>query len=129
MAKFAYNNAKNANTGYTPFKLNRRYHPWISYKKDINPYSKSKSADKLSAELRELIIVCQKNLHHTQEFQKRVYNKGVKARSYVPGNKIWLNNKYIKTKQNRKLEAKFFRHFQVLHLVRKLAYKLELPKK
>lgn len=42
--------------------------------------------------------------------------------------KIWLNSKYIKIKQNQKLEAKFFSPFQVLHLVSKQTYKLELPK-
>ncbi len=39
-----------------------------------------------------------------------------------------MNSKYIKTKQNRKLKAKFFGPFKVPHLVRKQAYKLELPK-
>ncbi len=39
MAKFAYNNAKNASTGHTPFELNRGYHPQASYKEDINPRS------------------------------------------------------------------------------------------
>ena len=58
MAEFAYNNAKNASTGHTPFKLNCGYHPRMSYKEDINPHSQSKSADKLLAELRELMIVC-----------------------------------------------------------------------
>ena len=37
MAEFAYNNAKNASTGYTPFELNCRYHPWVSYKEDLDP--------------------------------------------------------------------------------------------
>ena len=111
MAEFAYNNAKNASSGHTPFELNCGYHPRMSYEEDVEPRSKSKSADELSAELRELMIVCRENLHHAQELQKRAHDKGVKPRSYAPGDKVWLNSKYIKTKQNRKLKAKFFRLF------------------
>ena len=129
MVEFAYNNAKNASTGHTPFELNCGYHPRMSYEEDVDPRSQSKSADELSAELRELMIVCQENLHHAQELQKRAHDKGVKPRSYAPGKKVWLNSKYIKTKRNRKLEAKFFGPFRVLHPVGKQAYKLELPRK
>ena len=75
------------------------------------------------------MVVCRENLYHTQELQKRAHNKGVKPRSYAPGKKVWLNSKFIKTKRNRKLEAKFFRLFRVLYLVKKQAYKLKLPKK
>ena len=98
IAKFAYNNAKNASSGHTLFELNCGYHPQILYKDKIDPYSKSKSADNLSVELNELIIVCKKNLYHAQKFQKQAYNKGVKSKSYVLNNKIWLNSKYIKIK-------------------------------
>ena len=84
----------------------------MSYKKDVDPRSKSK-----------------KNLHHAQELQKRVYDKNVKPRSYTPSDKVELNSKYIKTKQNRKLEAKFFEPFRVLHLAGREAYKLKLPRK
>ena len=129
MAEFAYNNAKNASTGHILFELNYGYHPRMSYKKDVNPRSQSKSADELSAELRELMIICRENLYHAQELQKRAHNKGVKPRSYSPGKKVWLNSKYIKTKHNRKLEAKSFGPFRVLHPVGKQTYKLELPKK
>ena len=101
----------------------------MSYEENVNPRSKSKSADELSAELKELMIVCQENLHHAQELQKRAQNKGVKPRSYAPDDKVWLNSKYIKTKQNRKLEAKFFEPFRVLHPVGKQAYKPKLPRK
>ena len=129
MADFAYNNAKNASTGHTPFELNCRFHPQMSYEEDVDPRSQSKLADKLSAELRDLMIVCRKNLHHVQELQKQAHDKGVKPRSYTSGEKVWLNSKYIKTKRNRKLEAKFFGPFRVFHPVGKQAYKLELPKK
>ncbi len=41
----------------------------------------------------------------------------MKFKSYVSSNKIWLDNKYIKTKPNCKFKAKFFSSFQVLYLV------------
>ena len=75
------------------------------------------------------MTVCRKNLYHAQELRKWAHNKSVKPRSYAPSNQIWFNNKYIKTKQKRKLETKFFRPFWVLHLVGKQVYKLELLKK
>ena len=128
MAEFVYDNAKNTSTGYTLFVLNCGYHLQMSYVEEVDPYSKSKLADKLSAELRELMIVCQENLYHPQKLQKRAHNKSVKPKNYVPGDKVWLNSKYIKTKRNRKLETKFFRPFRVLHAVRKQAYQLKLPR-
>ena len=82
------------------FKLNYVYYRWRSYKDDVNLCSKFKSANKLLAELKELIIICRKNLYYTQKFQKKAYNKGVKLKSYISSNKVWFNNKYIKIIQN-----------------------------
>ena len=65
MAEFTYNNAKNPSTGHTSFELNCSYHPRVSFKEDIDPRSKSRSADKLARKLRELIEVCYQNLLHT----------------------------------------------------------------
>ena len=129
IVEFAYNNTKNANTGYTPFEMNCGYHPWMLYKEEVDPRSKSKLVDELLAELRELMFVCRENLYHAQKLQKRAYDKGVKPGSYAPSDKVWLNSKYIKTKRNHKLKAKFFGLFRVLHLVGKQAYKLELSRK
>lgn len=69
-------------------------------------------------ELRELISICQQNLLHAQELQKQPDNNGVKP---------WLNSKYIKTKHNQKLLAKFFKVFRIFHLVGMQAYKFQLP--
>ena len=49
-------------------------------------------------------------------------------KNYTSSSKVWLNSKYIKTKQNQKLEAKFLELFQLLYLVEKQAYKFKLPK-
>ena len=128
MAEFAYNNAKHASTRYTLFKLNCGYHPRISYEEDVDPRSRSKAVDELNEELRNLMAVCRENLQHAQELQKRAHDKGIKPKSYAPGEKVWLNSKYIKTKHNRKLKAKFFGPFRVFHPTGSQAYKLELLK-
>ena len=129
MAKFAYNNAKNASTGHTTLELNCSYHPRISFEKDTDLCYWLKITDELSAKLRELMIVCRKNLYYAQKLQKQAYDKSIKLRSYAPGNKVWLNSKYIKTKWNWKLEATFYRPFWVLYPVGKQDYKLKLLKK
>lgn len=74
------------------------------------------------------MTVRRKNFYHTQELQKRLHDKYAKPRSYTPGKKVWFNNQYIKTKQNHKLEAKFFGLFQILYPVKNQVYKLEMPK-
>ena len=58
MAEFAYNNAKNASTGHTPFELNCGYHPRISYEENLDLRSKSKTAKELFSKLQELMTVC-----------------------------------------------------------------------
>ena len=64
MAEFVYNNAKNASTGHTLFKLNCGFHPQVFFKDDVSPCSRSRSANKLAKELRELMDICQQNLFH-----------------------------------------------------------------
>ena len=124
MAEFAYNNAKNAGTGHMAFELNCGYHPRVSYREDIDPRSKFKLADEILVKLQDLMTVCQKNLYHAQELQKRAYDKGVKPESYTLGDKVWLNNKYLKSKENQKLKTKFFEPFRIIHPVEKLESKL-----
>ncbi len=64
MAEFVYNNAKNASTSHIPFELNCGYHLRVSFEEDIDSYSRSRSANKLVEELRELMEVCCQNLLH-----------------------------------------------------------------
>ena len=88
MAEFAYQNAKNTSTGHTSFELNCGYSPWVFYEEDLDPRSKLKTAEKLSFELQNLMTICQQNVYHAQELQKRAHNKGVKPQSYAPGDKV-----------------------------------------
>ena len=111
MAEIAYNNAKNASTRHSPFEFNCGYHFCVSYEKNLDPCSKLKTAEEQFSELQNLMAVCQQNLHHAQKLQKGAHNKGVKPQSYALGNKVQLNSKHLRTKQNRKLKAKFLGPF------------------
>ncbi len=64
MVEFAYNNAKNASTSHNSFELNCGYHPRVFFEEDVDSRSRSRSANKLAEELRELIEVCYQNLLH-----------------------------------------------------------------
>ena len=75
--EFIYNNAKNASIDHIFFKLNYQNPPWVSYKKYLNPHSKSKTAEKLSFELQNLMAACQQNLYHASKLQNQVHDKVV----------------------------------------------------
>ena len=111
MVEFAYNNAKNTYTNYILLELNCDFRLKISYKDDVKPYSKSKTADQLATDLQTFMFIYRENLQHAQKLQKRYHNKHAKPKNYAPEDKVWLNSKYITTKQNCKLEFKFFRSF------------------
>lgn len=57
MAEFAHNNANNVNTSYMPFELNYGHNPKIFYHENVNFVSKSKTVNKLTTKLGELISV------------------------------------------------------------------------
>ena len=65
MTEFTYNNAKNASTNHTLFKLNFCYCLRVLFKENVDLCLKSYFTDKLVEELRELMEVCCQNLFYT----------------------------------------------------------------
>lgn len=57
LAKFAYNNTKNASTSYTSFELNCKNHHCVFYKKDVDLRSKLKSVKELLSKLKKLMTM------------------------------------------------------------------------
>lgn len=125
MTMFPWNNVRNTSTEFTPFELSCGYHLQVSYKEDIDPHSKFKSANKLAMELWKLTVIYQKNIEHAQKLLIKTYKERTKLKSYALGRKVWLNIKYMKIKRNKKLESKFFRWFTVFYPVGTQAYKLK----
>ena len=96
MAEFAYNNSWQATTMISPFDALLGYHLRISYKDNLDPRSKSWSADENLATLRELMKELKVNLIELQELQTLYHNKHVKEGTYWPGESVWLSAKHIK---------------------------------
>ena len=65
----------------------------------------------------------------TFAYASKHYNKKHTPRTFSVGDKVWLNDKNIKTVQpSKKLDYKYFRLFVVLKSIRKQAYQLDLSK-
>lgn len=58
MAEVAYNNAKNASSGYLSFMLNCGYYPHVFLEDKVDYHLKFHSTDKLAQGLRELMSIC-----------------------------------------------------------------------
>ena len=132
MTKFAYNNAINASTGMSPFIVMQSYSSRISFEKHADPKAKSKFDQKHAKDLKELIKVLKDNLKNAQEQQAKYYDKRHVFKQYKLGDYVWLNDKNIRTKRNKKLEWKTFGLFKIIKVIGEKnpqAYRLKLPKK
>ena len=57
MAEFPYSNITNASTGHTLFEFNCGYKLIVFFKENVDPCSKSCSANKQAEKLRELMKI------------------------------------------------------------------------
>ena len=62
MVEFAYNNTKNVSMGYMYFILHCRYHPDVLFKENVNLYSRFKTDNELTEELKNPIAIYRNNL-------------------------------------------------------------------
>ena len=86
--EFVYNNLRNASMGHMPFQLNCGYHPRMLYKEEVNPRSQSKSADKLSEELKELMIMCQEISTMPRSFKNKLTIRESNPKAILPARKF-----------------------------------------
>lgn len=68
IAKFIYNSVKNNSNRYISSKPNHNFYPYIWFKKNMNPLSKSKLVDQLANKIKFFISVYKKNFYYAQDF-------------------------------------------------------------
>jgi hypothetical protein len=117
-AEFAHNSWKHEHTKHTPHELIFGVNPTASITVPDDAVPAAQDRLKL---LREARSDAQKSL------QRRI-KPLVTPRSFVPGNKVWLDarNLSIKTR-SRKLSVRRYGPFEVLEKISPVAYRIKLP--
>ncbi|QRW23069.1 Retrotransposable element Tf2 protein [Rhizoctonia solani] len=122
LAEYAYNNAKHAATGKTPFKLVYGRNPVMSpLTVPANVPEADLVADTLAREWKEAELA----LRMTKE--RMAGTKGV-IPEYSVGKKVWLDGKNVELRTNsNKLDPKQLGPFKVTEKISSHAYCLKLP--
>ncbi|KAF8667767.1 hypothetical protein RHS04_09261 [Rhizoctonia solani] len=122
LAEYAYNNAKHAATGKTPFKLVYGQNPVMNPSNiPANVLEADAVADTLACEWKE----AESALQMSKEQMAR--SQGI-VPEYSVGKKVWLYGKNIELRTNlNKLDPKRLGPFRILEKISSHAYCLELP--
>jgi len=129
LAEFAYNNSQQASTGHTPFFICAGIHPRTitlevpGADNDIDIVAET-LADRL-ASIRDQVRI---NIQHAQEYQQSYYNKKRVAKTFKPGDQVWVNARNIKTlRPSKKLDQISYGPYRILERIGSQAYRILLP--
>ena len=149
-AEFAYNNSKNASTGFTPFELDcgqRPRTPLTMTNEDVSDHMTSENvsdhvtnvaitnvaaANDFIAHWDNMITMAKDALTEAQDYQTKYANEHRRHQEFKVGDKVLLSSKHIqnptdKRRPAQKLTPRFIGPYNVIGIVSPVAYKLELP--
>ena len=129
-AEFAYNNSKQASTGFTPFELDTGCHP-ITPAASIVP-TKVPAANEYVEHWNYIMKAAREALEQAQERQKKYADQHRRHIEFKVGDEVLLSAKNINTPVDRhrptqKLVPKFIGPYRIAKVISPTAYKLELP--
>ena len=129
--EFAYNNAKQASTKFTPFELDLGRHPNTPTSLTNNK-TQVAAVDNFLEQWETNIKIAKDMLTLAQQRQIQYANEKRKHIEYKVGNKILLSTKNFttstdKNRPTKKLTPKFVGPFKILEEISGTAYKVELP--
>jgi hypothetical protein len=126
-AQFAYNNAKQTSTGFSPFEV-------VYGKKarmGIEPLTESRvpAVEQRIKEMHERFGLVEKSLLEAKEEMKRYADyKRSEAPVYKIGDKVWLSTKDLGSARSRKLMERRIGPYSIIQLMGPNAVKLQLPR-
>jgi hypothetical protein len=131
-AEFAYNNANQDSTGFSPFYLNYGFNPTIPavFHQTKTPDGKNPSSVYFLENIQKAIGIAKENLLASQQRQKTYADKKRQDISFKVGDKVLLSTKNLSVMKgaSKKLLPRFIGPFSITKEVNEVAYKLDLPK-
>lgn len=130
MAEFAYNNAKHATIGCSPFYALYGYHPEVYI--DVEDDAKGGKIPAIEERLKKVHHIRQLleiRWKQATDMQAKYFNKKHNSKSYNIGDHVLLSTQNLSLAQpNKKLTHKFIGPFRIRDIIGKQAYRLDLPK-
>ena len=128
--EFAYNNSKQASTGFSPFYLNQGQHPLLPDSLFHSLPSKVPATADFLASLGSTLATAKANLATAQNRQKQYADQHRRPLIFAAGDRVYLSASNIPLplhQQVRKLSPRWLGPFSVCQVISPLAYKLTLP--
>ena len=130
LVEFAYNNARQASTGHSPFYLNHGQNPNtpIQMAMASNAASKSPSAMSFLKRMNNQIERAIANTAAAQDRQKTFADQHRREETYKIGDEVWLSTKEFRMQpgKTKKFAKKYKGPYQIIKIVSPTAYKLDL---
>jgi Chromo (CHRromatin Organisation MOdifier) domain len=129
-AEFAYNNSKQASTGFTPFELDCGQHPNTPI--TMTKESEVPAANDFLKHWTSMIDLAKDSLREAQERQEKYANEHRHHIIFQVGDQVLLNMKNTNTPVDRnrptkKLTPRFAGPYLISEVISSTAYKLDLP--
>ena len=131
-AEFAYNNAKQASTGFTPFELDCGQHPMTPLAMAQPKQSHVPAANDFKYHWDTMIKITKDALMEAQDRQTKYANQHRRHLAFKEGDQVLLsmkniNNPIDRNRPTRKLTPRFAGPYTISKVISETAYRLDLP--
>ncbi|HVX00592.1 MAG TPA: chromo domain-containing protein, partial [Candidatus Babeliaceae bacterium] len=130
--EIAYNNSKQASTGFSPFYLNYGQHPSFPLSLTLTETKSSinATAESILEELFKDLKIAENNMLKAQKYQEEYTNRRRREMNFQEGEKVLLSTTDLtwKGKITPKFSSKFIGPFIIKKVLSPLNYELDLPK-
>lgn len=131
-AEFAYNNAEQASTGFSPFYLNSGTNPVMpaALLLPVNAdATDNQAAVDFLKQWQEDIARAKENIYRAQQHMVRTENASRRDHEFSVGDKVYLSANHLHAQGDgkKKLSPRYHGPFEIIQLVGPVAVKLQLP--